>query len=62
MKKLRTEEEPIMKTTYANIDTTIEDLDKAREYYGEGYDDYDLEDEEYYFNYPRRKRCGYFDY
>lgn len=52
-----------MKTTYANIDITVEDLEKAREFYGEGYDDYETTEPERddYFEIPNRKRCGYYD-
>lgn len=53
-----------MKTTFANIDITVEDLDKAREVYGENYDVYEPnEPERYdYFKTPTHQRRGYFDY
>lgn len=52
-----------MKTTYTNIDITVEDLEKAREFYGKNYDDYETTEPERddYFEILNRKRCGYYD-
>ena len=53
-----------MKTTFANIDITVEDLDIAREMYGENYDVYEpIEPErDDYFKTPIHQIRHCFDY